>query len=376
LEGVLTGSGRVPRWLRADRFGRYEKQLQVLSAEKKRLTDELDVEKATNASLKEKLRRTSLELNSWKEKARGRGAAKVKDDMELALARADLCSAVKARDDARAVSDDLRQQVDALARTGDLRRLLRDSQNASLQWEKTATRMREENLAAAVARRRLEESNTALTLESERVKLENASLLDEVTNLRASIVMRENRCKGEEGVQRRYPFLSAHMDFLLEKCSAPVGRKLPYPHKRAGGGEEVDWHDAYVLMSEGGEYLWQYLRSLFGFPSWRTVPRWRVVKLAELNSGRGMFDGTAANTATVVRLCKEKLGKLWLADAGQEKRAHSSSLVGAVACDAVAAMADVAVTLDGTVSGLKEPMAIAPELAVSLTRDPGAWASF
>jgi hypothetical protein len=39
-------------------------------------------------------------------------------------------------------------------------------------------------------------------------------------------------------------------------------------------------------------------------------------------------------------------------------------------------MADVAVTLDWTVSGLKEPMRIAPELAAYLMSNPGAGASF
>jgi hypothetical protein len=44
-----------------------------------------------------------MKLNSWKEKARGLGAAKVKDDSELAATRAGLCLAITARDDAQAV---------------------------------------------------------------------------------------------------------------------------------------------------------------------------------------------------------------------------------------------------------------------------------
>jgi hypothetical protein len=41
--------------------------------------------------------------------------------------------------------------------------------------------MREEDMATAAAQRQLEDRNRALTLEAERVQLENASLLDEVS---------------------------------------------------------------------------------------------------------------------------------------------------------------------------------------------------
>jgi hypothetical protein len=49
------------------------------------------------------LRGRKVGLNSWKEKARGLGAAKVKDDMASAVTMAGLCSAIKARNDAQAV---------------------------------------------------------------------------------------------------------------------------------------------------------------------------------------------------------------------------------------------------------------------------------
>jgi hypothetical protein len=64
-----------------------------------------------------------------------------------------------------------------------------------------------------------------------------------------------------------------------------------------------------------------------------------VIELAALDFRRGIFDGTAPDTATVVRLCKETPQKLWLEEADQGRRAHSSSLVGSLAWDAVAAMA-------------------------------------
>jgi hypothetical protein len=40
LEGIRAGNGSIPRWVRAGRFRRDEKQCQDLSAEKKHGTDE------------------------------------------------------------------------------------------------------------------------------------------------------------------------------------------------------------------------------------------------------------------------------------------------------------------------------------------------
>jgi hypothetical protein len=56
------------------------------------------------------------------------------------------------------------------------------------------------------------------------------------------------------------------MDFSLEQCIVPKGRKIPYPLENDGGDDHADWRDVYVPMSEGGEHLRQYLRSLIGFP--------------------------------------------------------------------------------------------------------------
>jgi hypothetical protein len=66
--------------------------------------------------------------------------------MELAMAGAALCSALKAREDAQAVNAELRLEVDVVARAGNWRRQLRGSGNASRQWEKAAARLREGNL--------------------------------------------------------------------------------------------------------------------------------------------------------------------------------------------------------------------------------------
>jgi hypothetical protein len=68
------------------------------------------------------------------------------------------------------------------------------------------------------------------------------------------------------------------MNFLLEKCAAGEGLRLLDAQQQGGGNDELGGHVG-VLVPEGGEYLWQYWRSLFvimWFPSWRMVQRWRV----------------------------------------------------------------------------------------------------
>jgi hypothetical protein len=131
----------------------------------------------------------------------GEGArgAKVKGDM----------AAIKARDavdDAQAVSDDMKLWCGCACSE----RRLAEAVEGWSEGEPTmgeAARMREENVAMAAARRQLG-GRTALTLESERVKL-----LDEVAKLRGSSIVRENRRKGEEHMQRRYPLFRAR-EFL------------------------------------------------------------------------------------------------------------------------------------------------------------------
>jgi hypothetical protein len=46
--------------------------------------------------------------------------------------------------------------------------------------------------------------------------------------------------------------------------------------------------------------------------------------------------------------------------------AHAHRFAGAVACDAVAAMADIAVKLTGEVTGMERPMRVAPDYASDL----------
>jgi hypothetical protein len=138
------------------------------------------------------------------------------------------------------------------------------------------------------------------------------------------------------------------------------------------------------------------------FPILEDRPAVAGDQVASLRFGRGVLDGTAANTATAVRLGKGKPQKQGLktqikkgglalapwwgcgcyAVAGMAELRGCWENWGAVGRlggllgEWRAAMADVAVTLDATVSGLKERMHIAPGLAACLMSDPGAWVTF
>jgi hypothetical protein len=57
------------------------------------------------------------------------------------------------------------------------------------------------------------------------------------------------------------------------------------------------------------------------------------------------------------------------------KRGRPDCLLVAVAREAVAATADVAVAPDGTVSGLKKSVRIGGDCAANIVRGPWAWAS-
>jgi hypothetical protein len=75
-------------------------------------------------------------------------------------------------------------------------------------------------------------------------------------------------------------------------------------------------------------------------------------------------------------LDKEKWQRQVLENPETGRRGPSDCLLMAVGCEAVAAMADVAVAPDGTVSWLKKSMRIAAEFAANIVRGPWAWASW
>ena len=86
----------------------------------------------------------------------------------------------------------------------------------------------------------------------------------------------------------------------------------------------------------------------------------------ELELAYDAFNGSDAHVAVLIRLIKERLQILQ----------HGDRWKVAVACDAVASVADVVVEANGNVRGLKVPMQLPPDSAAQLLKDPVAWAGF
>jgi hypothetical protein len=81
------------------------------------------------------------------------------------------------------------------------------------------------------------------------------------------------------------------------------------------------------------------------------------------------------NLTTLVGLDKEKWQRQMFERRERGKRGRSDCLLVAVASEAVAAAADVAVAPDGPVAVLKKWMRIGAECAANIVRGPWAWAS-
>jgi hypothetical protein len=108
-------------------------------------------------------------------------------------------------------------------------------------------------------------------------------------------------------LRRRYPFFHEHTEHTRKKGGFKEGNPTPYPRKGKIGEAEVDFHDYYVLMSQVGEYHWEYLEASAGFPSWRTTQRWREELAAENRLDDGVFDGTRHNLDLLIRIIKARL---------------------------------------------------------------------
>ena len=90
---------------------------------------------------------------------------------------------------------------------------------------------------------------------AEKLATENAILSADVVRMNAAPRMEVDRGTKDEEASRRYPFVKVHADFLVKKCSKAKGQVIPYPEKGERGDSPVDWHDAYILMSECGSTI-------------------------------------------------------------------------------------------------------------------------
>jgi hypothetical protein len=140
-----------------------------------------------------------------------------------------------------------------------------------------------------VLRDELAQSGRELARETET----NRDLRAQVDRLKIRLQMEEAKQAHGAELRRRYPFLCVHMEHMRKKCGSKEGNSTPYPHKGKIGEAEVDFRDYYMLMSRVGEYHWKYLEAFAGFPSRRTIQRWReelgqrFAWMRELSTGFG-----------------------------------------------------------------------------------------
>jgi hypothetical protein len=179
------------------------------------------------------------------------------------------------------------------------------------------------------------QSGRELTRETET----NRALRAQVDRLKILLQLEEAKQAHDAELRRRYPFCHEHMEHVRKKCGSKEGNSTLYPHKGKIGEAEVDFHDYHVLMSPVGEYHWKYLEAFAGFPSWRTIQRWREELEAEIRLDEGVFGGTRHNLDLLIRIIRARL----------DVRKHPARARVAVLCDAVSSVADVVMEANGNV---------------------------
>ena len=356
----------LPWILKESRLVRAEQDTDRLRKEREALIQDMALKEAEETRLRSRLGRMRKQLESLRTEAeRLRGESQT-IRMEWRLAREDLAVARDGRARVEAENIQLRRDIADLSTSADLRRLLRTSQECCAKAEKELASAREDIARKLTDLASLRELLSAADRKATRASESNTALNDECARLRVALLENEERAREDAALRARHPFFHEHMEFLRRKCGQSGGASPPYPHRGKIGGDEVDWHDYYVLLSQAGEYIWNYLQRLGGFPSWRTVQRWRVEIAGAMQLGAGIFDGTPQNVELLIRLIKAHLGLVQ----------HSDKWKVAVACDAVATIADVVVEPNGNVRGLVEPMQIDVGEAELLKADPAAFARF
>jgi hypothetical protein len=241
--------------------------------------------------------------------------------------------------------------VEKLQRVEGEVRLLCESQGKCRYMAGELALLRQEDEQKGAKVETLQALLTEALLAKERFAKSNELLRDELARLKMKLTGHEGRERRENEMERRFPFLKAHLDYIREKCDHPNGDVLPFPGK--SGNSSFDYRECCVLLSQVGEYQWQYLVKLAGFRPWRTIQRWRERKMEVIRLEASIFDGTEGSRRHLRELALANLREL----------PHEQRMEVAVACDAMAFNADVTVGPDGTVNGLSVPMHIDPALA-------------
>jgi hypothetical protein len=124
-------------------------------------------------------------------------------------------------------------------------------------------------------------------LAKERFATSNELLRGELARLKMKLTGHEGKERRGDEMERRFPFLKAHLEYIGERCDHPDGDVLPFPGK--SGNSSFEYRDCCVLLSQVGEYQWQCLVKPAGFRPWRTIQRWRKRKMEVIRLEASIF---------------------------------------------------------------------------------------
>ena len=170
----------------------------------------------------------------------------------------------------------------------------------------------------------------SLKAEIQKIKSAHGLTLQRMTNLCAEY--REQLEEARELIAimtcSKMPFLDRHLQGL---CGNYACENIP----------------TYLEIAQCGEGIWATLVEHMGFPSWRTIQRWRKTMLADQGISRDLLDGSLIHL--------DKLFRGFFGDDYQEGK-HRVVL----AVDAAGVTPHVVVHKDGTVDGFLDPNATLP----------------
>ena len=116
-------------------------------------------------------------------------------------------------------------------------------------------------------------------------------------------------------------------------------------------------------MSMAGKTMWDEFHEKLGFPSYKTVRRWKKEEFQRIGFDKNLFDGSIENI--------QRLFKMFVCDNFQTKR---TKIV--LAIDAVGVKPNVIIHKDGRIEGLIEDLKIDIELASEIRKSSDAFYSF
>ena len=245
---------RVPRYLREDRVSRLVAQRDALGSEREALGEKLRAEVDTSNGLRSRLLVLSKELAAMRA-----DAARLQEEgdayrLELGVMRQEL--AVERNRCLRVEGDRalLNQEIAKLRKSGELRRLLRDSQLECGRLERELRSLKEDTTRRGSELAKLREELSGCQLRARSAEEARCALSNECARLRVVLELREEKAAQEADLRRRHPFFYEHMDFLRKKAGLGEENSPPYPHRGKLGDSDIDWHAYYVLMSQIGEY--------------------------------------------------------------------------------------------------------------------------